>query len=234
MKTVILCGGRGLRLMPHTANYPKPMVYVGPGPLLWHVMRTYASQGHTDFVLLAGYKAETISEWVYGGWNDSVGWRIDVVDTGDDTPTGGRLLRAREHIGDGAFMLTYGDGLSNVNLSHLLQQHAQNNALVTLTAAQPTAPWGLLDIDRNGCVGRYDEKPKLRQWVNAGFMVCGSPLFKHLSDGFDLADVLQKVAAGGALYAAKHFGFFRAVDTCQDLEDVRTMWDRGEAPWAPK
>ncbi|MDE2099660.1 MAG: glucose-1-phosphate cytidylyltransferase [Patescibacteria group bacterium] len=244
MKVVILCGGRGLRLMPHTASCPKPMVLVGGQPLLWHIMQGYAKQGHRDFVLLTGYRSDVIENWqkhlmlrqpVIQLFTSGLewDWKIQCVDTGEDTATGGRLLRAREVIGDGRFMLTYGDGLADVDLSKLVSWHVMGrDPLCTVTTVNPRLPFGVATVGELGKVAAFSEKPVARCIdANAGFFVMEPAIFGKLDDG-PLEHKLGELAGTNNVYAYRHHGFFKAVDTHQDLQDVRAIWDRGDAPWA--
>jgi glucose-1-phosphate cytidylyltransferase len=252
MKTVILAGGLGTRLAEMTNMIPKPMVPIGGRPIAWHIMQHYANYGHKDFYLALGYKAEVVKEYFlhYRTLNadftvdlgsgkvsshqvDSVDWRVTLVNTGELSMTGGRVKRLKSYIGDETFMLTYGDGLSNVNISRLLDFHRSHGKMVTVTAVHPSARFGELSID-NDHVNSFREKPQLTQgWVNGGYFVV-EPEFLDLIGGDSTLlehEPLEQVASLGQLVAYKHDGFWQCMDTKRDHELLESLWTAGSAPW---
>lgn len=253
MKTVILAGGYGTRLAEYTDIVPKPMVEVGGKPLLLHVMNCYAKHGYKDFVLALGYKAEFVKSFFSNialrtsdftinmatGEIETLGdgnldWNVTLVDTGLDSMTGGRLKRLKKVLNGERFMVTYGDGVSNVDIESLVRFHESHGKMVTLTAVRPTARFGELLISGNGEVESFKEKPQVDQgWINGGFMVI-EPEFLDLIDGDDTVlekHPLETVAANGQLMSFQHEGFWQCMDTKRDRDYLDNLWSSGDAPW---
>lgn len=227
MKTVILCGGKGTRAYPHTVEIPKPLLQVGDRPMLQHVMELYAAQGFCDFVLAAGYKAELIGDFAEGL---PASWQVEVVDTGLDTGTGGRVQRIAGHV-DGTFFCTYADGLGDVDLAELLAYHHAHAQVATLTTVPLPSQYGTIELDSEGKVARFREKPRLADHrINAGFFVFDEKVFE-LWWGDDLErQTLPHLAGLGELSAYHHLGFWKSADTYQDTQELAAMWADG-APW---
>ncbi|MDR2468752.1 MAG: glucose-1-phosphate cytidylyltransferase [Spirochaetaceae bacterium] len=254
MKVVILAGGLGTRLSEETELRPKPMVEIGGYPILWHIMKIYAHWGFTEFVILTGYKSHIIKDYFinyYSRYSDitvdmvhntvelhkhrSEPWKVTMLYTGPDTMTGGRLLKAQDFIGEERFMLTYGDGVSDVNIHELLRVHEAAGKIVTMTAVKPSGRFGALSINEDGMIQSFAEKPAGDgAWVNGGFFVVESALFNYLENMFTVLErePLEKLAVTGQLNAYRHYGFWRAMDTLKDKNDLTQLWAQGQAPWA--
>lgn len=252
MKIVILAGGLGTRLAEETEVKPKPMVEVGERPILWHIMKHYAHYGFNEFVIALGYKGEVIkrffleSSTLHGSFSIDMktghvverdeapeNWVVHLVDTGLESNTGGRIKRAQKYIGNERFMLTYGDGVSNVDLNALLQTHERNKALVTLTAVRPPARFGGLIFDGN-LISQFTEKPQIGEgWINGGFMVMEPEIFNYIStDSTNLeADILEQLAKEGKLTAYRHNDFWQCMDTLRDKKLLENFWQQNNAPW---
>ena len=252
MKVFILAGGFGTRLAEETEIRPKPMVEIGEKPILWHIMKHYASHGFNEFVVALGYKGEVIKRFflehstLHGSFsidmktgkvvardNAPEDWRVHFVDTGLTTNTGGRIGRVREYIGNERFMMTYGDGVSNVDLRALLSTHEKNKSMVTLTAVRPPARFGGLILDGD-LISQFTEKPQVGEgWINGGFMVMEPGVFDYIpSDSTNLeVDVLEKLAAKGQLAAHRHEDFWQCMDTLRDKKLLESLWQEGKAPW---
>lgn len=254
MKVVILAGGLGTRLSEETEIKPKPMVEIGGKPILWHIMKIYSNYGYKDFVILLGYKGYLIKEYFANYFlhqsdvtihtatnkleihnNGSEDWKITLVDTGLNTQTGGRILRAKKYIGDEPFFLTYGDGLSNINLKNALEFHQSHKKILTVTSVQPEGRFGALDIDAKEKVERFLEKPKGDGfWINAGYFICNNGIFNYLSDGDQTVlekNPLEKLAKDGELFAFKHHDFWMCMDTARDRNLLNQLWDNNRARW---
>lgn len=254
MKTVILAGGLGTRLAEDTGVRPKPMVEIGDRPILWHIMSLYAAHGFNDFVVACGYKGHMIKQYFAdfpehnADWaidlrtgkrtitsNGNTDWKVHLVDTGADTLTGGRLLHLRDILKDGTFMVTYGDGLSNVDIKALVAFHRAHGKLATVTAVHPPARFGEIDIDGDK-VTRFSEKPQTRVgWINGGFFVF-EPGVLDLIDGFDSSlerDALEQLSLSGNLMAFRHDGFWQPMDTLREKMVLQELWDSGSPPWMP-
>jgi glucose-1-phosphate cytidylyltransferase len=252
MKVLLLAGGFGTRLSEYTETIPKPMVTVGGRPILWHIMRTYAHFGHKDFYVALGYKATFIKEYFlhYRSLNadftvdlatgsvsphqvDDADWRVTLVDTGLESMTGGRVKRLQSFIGNEPFMLTYGDGVANIDLNALLAFHKSHGKMVTVTAVHPGARFGELMIE-DGQVSSFQEKPQMGQgWVNGGFFVI-QPEFFDLIDGDKTIlerDPLEQAARMGQLMAYQHDGFWQCMDTKRDRDALEELWQAGSAVW---
>jgi glucose-1-phosphate cytidylyltransferase len=227
----ILCGGRGTRLREHTEAIPKALVDVGGHPILWHIVRIYASQGFSRVVLCLGYKGELVERFVAErDWPE--GLAVECVDTGLETPTGGRLLRARDHLGDSTFCATYGDGVADVDLGALLAFHREQGTLATMTVVRPRLQFGVAELDGNGRVAGFVEKPRSEHWINGGFFCFEPGALDYLREDSVLErEPLQALAADGQLSAYRHLGFWDCMDTYKDAVLLNDLWARGEAPW---
>ena len=252
MKVILLAGGFGTRLSEFTDVIPKPMVPIGGRPILWHIMRTYARYGHKDFFVALGYKADVIKEYFmhYRALNadftvnladgvatphqvDSVDWRVTLVHTGDNSMTGGRVRRLRSYVGNETCMLTYGDGVADIDIDALLAFHRAHGKLVTVSAVRPAARFGELKLDGDR-VEAFVEKPQLGEgWINGGYFII-EPAFFDLIEGDSTLlerEPLELAARAGELMAYRHDGFWHCMDTKRDHELLESMWSRG-APWA--
>jgi len=257
MKAVIFAGGLGTRMREETEHRPKPMVEIGGYPVLLHLMDIYSAQGFNDFVILAGYKAGMIKDYfvnlsintsevvVIGGKEKGVtsltsnnvrrGWNVTIVDTGVETLTGERLLRASEQIGSGTFFATYGDGLAPVNLADLLRIHKSRGLKATMTITQPQNRFGVVEIDQSGLVESFLEKPKMSDWTNMGFFCFEGSIFGSINPGESLEEgLLKRLATDGQLASFKHEGFWQPMDTYRELLLMNELWDSGAAPWTEK
>jgi glucose-1-phosphate cytidylyltransferase len=251
-KVVILAGGLGTRLSEETIVRPKPMVEIGGKPILWHIMKIYSHFGFNEFIICLGYKGYMIKEYFANyslhmsdvtidmnrnkteiHHNYSEPWRVTLIDTGDNTMTGGRVKQIQPHIGDNPFMLTYGDGISDVNISVLLKFHEKNKKIGTLTAIRPAARFGALEIQNNR-VTSFIEKPKGEgDYVNGGFFVFEPELFDYLENDATVLESgpLESLAGEGQLNAYKHDGFWHPMDTLRDKNYLEGEWATGKAPW---
>jgi len=254
MKTIILCGGRGMRLNEETEFRPKPLIPVGGRPILWHIMKTYAHYGFREFVLCLGYRGDMIREYFLNyeamsndftirlgqrhsiAYDDAHGeqdFRVTLADTGLETMTGGRIKKVEKYIDGDTFMVTYGDGVADIDIRALVQYHHQHGRLATLTAVHPFSRFGMLTVDNNSSVLNFVEKPQVDEWVSAGFFVFNRRVFDYLTgdDCFLEREPLERLAHDGQLMAYKHSGFFYAMDTYRDYKFLNDMWERGETPW---
>ncbi len=253
MKVVILAGGQGTRLAEETETRPKPMVDIGGRPILWHIMKHYAQYGFTEFVIALGYRADDVKRFFvdYISLNGDMtvelrdravqrheperdAWTVHLVDTGLDTNTGGRVGRLRAWLGDEPFLLTYGDGVADVDLSRLVEVHRASGKLVTVTAVRPPSRFGGLSFDANGSV-HFIEKPQIGEgWINGGFMVLQPEVLDYIpGDQTNLeADVLERISNEGRLAAYRHEGFWQSMDTLRDVRYLRALWAAQTAPWA--
>jgi glucose-1-phosphate cytidylyltransferase len=227
MQTVILCGGKGTRSYPFSDLFPKVMMPVCGTPILTHLMRIFAAQGFTDFVLAAGHRKEILMDYFDGRFKD---WKVTIVDTGDSSDTGERLRRCADHV-EGTFFATYGDGLGNVNLRDLLQFHRKMNGLATVTSVPLRSQYGTVHFDREWRVKKFMEKPVIRDyWINAGFFVFQRSVF-DVWEGQNLEmDVLPRLAGLGALYSYLHEGFWKSMDTSKDQQEMEAIHN-GNPPW---
>ncbi|MCL2295444.1 MAG: glucose-1-phosphate cytidylyltransferase [Spirochaetes bacterium] len=255
MKIAILAGGYGTRLSEETNLLPKPMVEIGGRPILWHIMKTYSYWGFNEFVVLTGYKSHVIKDYFinyYTRYSDitidmtdntvelhnirSEPWKVTMLYTGQDTMTGGRLLKAKGFLGNERFMLTYGDGVSDVNVPALLDYHVKKQKIATLTAVQPTGKFGAISITENGSITSFREKPiGDDNWINGGFFIMEPQVFDYLAEGETTIlerKPMEQLAEDGQLNAYKHSGFWKAMDTLHDKNELTNLWTKGKAPWA--
>jgi len=252
MQVIILAGGRGTRISEESGTRPKPMVEIGGRPMLWHIMNIYAAHECTEFVIACGYRGEMIKEYFHNfavQHSDfivdlrtreveivqapKVAWRIGVIDTGLDTMTGGRVRRLQPLIGDAPFMVTYGDGLGDVDISALLAFHRAHGKAATITAVRPPARFGGLSLDQ-GRVREFSEKPQTGEgWINGGFFVFEPRLFEYLEDDQTILErePLERLAAEGELMAYQHHGFWQPMDTLRERRLLEDLWNTGDAPW---
>ena len=232
MKAVILAGGYGTRISEESHLKPKPMIEIGGMPILWHIMKIYSSYGINDFVICCGYKAEIIKN--YFEIFNSEPWNIDLVDTGLDTMTGGRIKRIENKIND-TFCLTYGDGVSNVNIDNLISYHKYKQSLATLTAIHPPERFGVLDISDDDYVSEFHEKHRGESsWINGGFFVFEPQIFDYLQDGDSTVlekKPLETLASEKKLIAYKHTGFWHPMDTLRDKNHLENLWKNNKAEW---
>jgi len=228
VKTLILCGGKGTRAYPHTTQVPKPLLEVAGTPVLRHVMEVYSAQGFKEFVLAAGFKIELVQGFAEGLPSE---WDVDVVDTGVETNTGGRVARCRDRLGD-TFFVTYSDGLGDVDLNELLAFHQGHAGAATLTTVPLPSQYGTIVYDTQGRIEEFKEKPTLHDhWINAGFFVFDARAFEFWG-GEDLErDVLPALGARGELYAFRHHGFWKSMDTYKDALDLSALVVEGKGPW---
>jgi glucose-1-phosphate cytidylyltransferase len=228
---VILCGGRGTRLQEHTREIPKPLVEIGARPIVWHVVQLYAVQGFDEFVLCTGYKGEQIAEFAAAEpWPEGVS--VTCVDTGLETPTGGRIARVREHVGDRAFCATYADGVADVDLPKQLAFHEGHGGLATMTVVRPELQFGVAEVDGEDRVLGFREKPRAEAWVNGGFFRFEPGVFDYLEESSVLErEPLEGLAADGQLRAFRHTGFWDCMDTYKDAVLLNDLWVAGQAPW---
>lgn len=254
MKVVILAGGLGTRLSEETTLKPKPMVEIGEKPIVWHILKTYSHYGFNEFIICAGYMSYVIKDYFYHYYmhsadmtvdmennkieyhnSDTEPWKVTIVDTGLNAMTGARIKRIQKYIGNEPFMLTYGDGVTNQNISDLVKYHRGHGKIATMTAVQPSGKFGSLGIDSNDEIKTFQEKPKGDgAWINAGYMVLQPEVFGYLSDDdhcvFERTP-LENIAQDGQLLAYKHSGFWKPMDTLRDKGELNSMWESGKAPW---
>jgi glucose-1-phosphate cytidylyltransferase len=231
LPVAILCGGRGTRLQERTEAVPKPLVEIGEMPIVWHVVNLYASRGFGDFLLLTGYRGDAIADFATAErWPEGVS--IECLDTGLDTPTGGRLERARDRLAGGPFCCTYADGLADIDLNALLRFHRQHGALATMTVVRPRLPFGVTQLDGDGTVLGFHEKPRAEHWVNGGFFCFEPGVFDYLSASSVLErEPLEGLAADGQLRAFRHTGFWECMDTYKDSVELNDLWASDRPPW---
>jgi glucose-1-phosphate cytidylyltransferase len=255
MKVVILCGGQGTRLREETEFRPKPMVDVGGRPILWHIMKTYAQCGLRDFVMCLGYRGNLIKEYFlnyeamnndftvslgsksrisYHGAHEEQDFSVTLADTGPTAMTGARLKRVERFVDGDTFMMTYGDGLSDINFNALLEFHRSHGKLATVTTVRPPSRFGLLDVDDQGCVVHFAEKPQIDSWASAGFFVFDRRVFEYLDSSDECileGDPMTRLADDKQLVAYQHSGFFFAMDTYREYMTLNELWASNRAPW---
>ena len=254
MKVVVLCGGLGTRLREETEFRPKPMVEVGGRPILWHIMKSYAHHGFREFVLCLGYRGNTIKEYFlnyeamnndftmclgqrsqirYHDRHSEQGFQVTLADTGVDCQTGGRIRKIKKYIEDDTFLLTYGDGVSDLNINRLLEFHKSHGKVATVTTVMPISRFGMLELADENRVVKFTEKPKSNGWMNAGFFVFQREFFDYLGgdDCILEREPMERLAAEKQLMAYRHEGFFYAMDTYREYQHLNDLWTRKAAPW---
>lgn len=255
MKVVILAGGRGTRISEESHLKPKPMVGIGEAPILWHIMKTYSHFGYHDFIICLGYKGYVIKEYFanyYRYMSEAVTydfatgnavevhhntvepWKVTLVDTGLNTMTGSRIKRAQSYIGDNPFMLTYGDGLANINIDELVKCHKESSKLATITAVQPEGRFGRLEFEGDEVIGFTEKVKGDGGWINGGYMVCEPGIFEYLPDRDTTIleqGPLQSLAQDGELNVYRHAGFWQPMDTLREKITLEEMWEAQKAPW---
>jgi glucose-1-phosphate cytidylyltransferase len=257
MKVVILCGGKGTRLREETEYRPKPMVPIGGKPILWHIMKTYAHYGHTDFILCLGYKGDMIKDYFRNyHWNmcdvtltlgehpeykfhhlhDEANWTVTLADTGEDSLTAYRVRLIKRYINPGeTFLLTYGDGVGTINIRESIDSHHRRGRICTITAVHPGGRFGTLQFDSSDKIYSFDEKPQFENsYVNGGYMVCDYRLFDYLPDDPNMMlerGPMDALTRDHQLNAYRHEGFWRPMDTYQEAQHLNMLWDSGKAPW---
>ncbi|MDP3399233.1 MAG: glucose-1-phosphate cytidylyltransferase [Bacteroidales bacterium] len=254
MKVLLLAGGLGSRLSEETVLKPKPMVEIGGKPILWHIMKIYSSYGFNEFIILCGYKGYLIKEYFSHYFlhtsditvdmttnsvthlsNHSEPWKVTLIDTGLDTMTGARIKKVKEYIGGEPFLLTYGDGVSDVNVNDLILYHKSHGKVITMTSVQPEGRYGSLEVSNKNKVLSFQEKPKGDgAWINAGFFVCQPELFDYIPDGEQIIferEPLERLAKEGQLYTYKHEGFWKPMDTQRDKNQLEELIETKRAPW---
>jgi glucose-1-phosphate cytidylyltransferase len=253
MKAVLLAGGLGTRMREETEFRPKPMVEVGGKPVLWHIMKILATQGITDFIVCAGYKSEFIKNYFYNygssnldftirlgdqsstifhGSHDEFNWTVTVADTGPETNTGGRIKQIEKYLGHERFLVTYGDGIANVNISELINFHEKHERSATLTTTRAQSRFGLIDFDSNGQVTEFSEKPTLDSWINIGYFIFEPKVFTYLGENSVLEnEPLRALAQNGELGAYMHDGFWQPMDTYREAQILNSLWNSGTPPW---
>jgi glucose-1-phosphate cytidylyltransferase len=254
MKVVILCGGQGTRLREETEFRPKPLVDVGGRPILWHIMKTYAHYGFLEFVLCLGYRGNMIKEYFlnyeamnndftislgqqsqlhFNGVHKEQDFRVTLADTGQETMSGGRIRRIERFVEGDTFLVTYGDGLADVNIAELVAFHKTHGKIATVTAVRPQSRFGILETDNAGKVLEFAEKPQVDGWANAGFLVFDREMFKYIDADDCILErkPLERLAAEGELMAYRHEGFFFAMDTYREYLYLNELWKSGKAPW---
>lgn len=254
MKVVILAGGYGTRISEESHLKPKPMIEIGDKPILWHIMKEYSHYGFHEFIICCGYKQHIIKEWFanYFLYNSDVTfdfandnamevhnnvsepWKVTLVDTGLDTMTGGRIMRIQKYVGDETFMLTYGDGVSDINIKELVEFHKSHGKMLTLTAINVEQRFGVLELDKDNVICSFREKNKSDgSCINAGYMVCEPEIFNMIEGDSTVfeKEPLENAAMQGQLMAYKHYGFWQYMDTKRDKDKLDELWKTGKAPW---
>lgn len=253
IKALILAGGLGTRLREETEFKPKPMVEVGGKPILWHIMKNLSVQGINDFCVATGYKGDLIKDYflnyyarnndvtinlgdksslVHHGAHEESKWSVTIADTGELTMTGGRVYRSSKYLDGDRFLCTYGDGLADIDLNALIEFHLSHGKKATVSTVQPLSRFGVMDVDHNGIVSKFREKPKMDGWVNAGFFIFERSIFDYLDMECVLEqEPLARLAADGELAAYRHTGFWQPMDTLRESIFLNEVWNKGEAPW---
>ena len=253
MKVVILAGGRGTRIQEESLIKPKPLIEIGSKPIIWHIMKTYSHYGFKEFVICCGYKGYLIKEYfanfslhnsdvtidikkneIKVHKNNNEDWKITLIDTGDDSLTGGRILRIKDFVGE-EFLLTYGDGVADVNISKLIEHHKINKKIATMTVVQPQGRFGVVEFNtKNNLIENFSEKLKGDgAWINGGFFVLNKKIFDYLKDDFTIweKEPLEKLSKENQLIAFKHDNFWYPMDTMRDKDYLENLWEKNEAPW---
>ncbi|MBF0299214.1 MAG: glucose-1-phosphate cytidylyltransferase [Oligoflexia bacterium] len=255
MKVAILAGGQGTRLSEETSLRPKPMIEIGGQPILWHIMKHYSFYGFNEFVILLGYKGYVIKEYFANYYlhqsdvtidtsinkmeihnNQSENWKITLVDTGLESMTGARIKRAQKYIGNETFMLTYGDGLCDINLRQLYEFHLSHKKAITLTAVKPAGKFGALEFKNEHSISRFWEKPRGDgSWINGGFFICEPRVFNYINPD-DEQEIwerfpMERLAEDGEMMAMKYNGFWKCMDTLREKQALTELWEKNEAPW---
>jgi glucose-1-phosphate cytidylyltransferase len=253
MKAVLLAGGLGTRMREETEFRPKPMVEIGGRPVLWHIMKVLSQQGIKDFVICTGYKSEVIKNYftnygavnqdftvtlgdqagiTYHGAHDEFDWTVTVADTGASTLTGGRIKQIEKYVKGERFLCTYGDGIADIDLPSLVGYHESHGKVATMTSIQPLSRFGVLDLEPDGSVKKFKEKPQVEGWINIGYFIFEPGIFKYLDDDTMLEDKpLKTLAADNQIAAHPHTGFWQPMDTYRESLMLNEMWDTGSAPW---
>lgn len=255
MKVLILAGGLGTRLSEETKIIPKPMVEIGSRPILWHIMKIYSHWGFNDFIILTGYQSHIIKDYFINYYNrysditvdlanDTVEvhktrtepWKVTMLYTGRNAMTGARIKKAQKYVGNEPFLLTYGDGVSDVNIKEVIESHKKSGKLITMTAVQPTGKFGAIAIDKDNSITSFKEKPKGDgSWINGGYFVCENEVFNYIKENDDSVvfekEPLENLAHDRKLNAYKHKGFWRPMDMLKDKNNLNEMWHNGRAPW---
>jgi glucose-1-phosphate cytidylyltransferase len=254
LKIVILCGGQGTRLKEETEFRPKPIVEIGGRPILWHIMKFFSHYGFRDFVLCLGYKGNMIKEYFlnyeamsndftirlgcqshidYHGSHNEQDFQVTLADTGSDTMTGGRIKRVKKYIDEDSFMVTYGDGLADIDLQALVNFHQTHGRLATVGTARPFSRFGVLELEGEGKVLKFKEKPQIDGWISIGFFVFNRRVFEYLSgdDCILEQEPIERLAHEGQLMAYRHDGFFFGMDTYREYQFLNQLWESGKAPW---
>lgn len=254
MKAVILAGGLGTRIVEETHLIPKPMIEIGGKPILWHIMKMYSAHNVNEFIICCGYKGYVVKEYFANYFlhqsdvtidlkennieilnNTTEPWKVTMIDTGSHTMTGGRIKRVEELIGEESFMLTYGDGVSDVDIKSLLETHKKHGKAITMTAVQPEGRFGSLKFIGGQQISSFQEKPKGDgTWINGGFFVCEPKVFDYIKEGDKTIferQPLEDLAKDGELFAYKHSGFWKPMDTLRDNKVLNSLWDKNEAKW---
>ena len=256
MKVVILCGGLGMRLQQETEFRPKPLVEIGGRPILWHIMKMYAYCGFREFILCLGYRGNMIKDYFlnyeainnnftihlgknhrldYHDEHEEQDFRITLADTGLDVQTGSRVARVRRYLGDDdAFMVSYGDGVADLDVRGLLEFHNAHGRIATVTTVRPVTRWGVIESEPSGRVARFSEKPQVEGWVSIGHFVFDRRIFDYLREDPDLVlegEPMERLVQDGQLMAYRHEGFYHAMDTYREFKLLNDMWDAGNAPW---
>lgn len=253
MKVVILAGGLGTRLSEETAFKPKPMVEIGGKPILWHIMKTYSYYGYNEFIILCGYKGYIIKEYFAHYFlhmadmtidmtsnsiahhnNQAEPWKVTLIDTGIETMTGGRIKRVQKYVGNEPFMLTYGDGIADIDIPRLLEFHQSHGKLITMTSVLPEGRFGALNTDNTNMVNSFKEKPMGDgSWINGGYFVCQPEVFNYITDDKTVfeQEPLENLAREEQLYTYKHKGFWKPMDTQRDKNNLEKLIENNKAPW---
>jgi glucose-1-phosphate cytidylyltransferase len=253
MKAVLLAGGLGTRMREETEFRPKPMVEIGGRPVLWHIMKILGQQDLSDFVICTGYKSEQIKNYfsnyailnqdftvrlgdtsnvIYHDAHGEADWSVTVADTGPSTMTGGRIKRIERYVSGETFLCTYGDGIANIDLPALLEYHRSHGKIATVTTVQPLSRFGVLDLDSDGSVRQFKEKPQVEGWINIGYFIFEPAIFDYLDPNSVLEEEpLRRLAEDGQIAAYRHSGFWQPMDTYRETLMLNSLWDSGEAPW---